>query len=347
MIIKSINLTNFRNHETYHLECNADTTLIIGENGCGKTSVLEAIYILTRGKSFRATDPDILKRGKEFYHIEVEYDTGEKIVAAYDGDKKVFQVVDKKARRLPKKNRYPVILFLPQDLNLVSGSPSRHRDYFDRIFSGFNEDYNDTLSRYEKALKQRNELLKTENLSETSLFSWNLMLAKYGTKLYKYRRELVEEINQHFNDIYHSIADNSDYIELNYKTELENITEDKYLKLLEENFNKDRKIEHTSFGVHKDDFVFMFNNCEADGSASRGETRSIILALKFIEAAIVFEKTNQKPIVLLDDVFSELDETRRKSLVKNFKDHQVIITSVEKVPEYQVKNKPSRHQKTA
>ena len=346
MIIKSINLTNFRNHKIYHLECNTDTTLILGENGCGKTSVLEAIYILTRGKSFRATDPDILKRGEEFYRIEIEYDTGEKIVAAYDGDKKTFQVVDKKARRLPKKNRYPIILFLPQDLNLVSGSPSRHRDYFDRIFSGFNEDYNDALSRYEKALKQRNELLKTESLSETSLFSWNLLLAKYGTKLYKYRKELVEEINKSFNDVYHSIAENSDKVELVYKTEVENITESKYLKLLEDSLDRDRRIEHTSFGIHKDDFIFMFNDCEADGSASRGETRSIILALKFIEAAIVYNKTNQKPIVLLDDVFSELDEARRKSLVKNFKNHQVIITSVEKVPEYQKKNKPTHRQKT-
>jgi DNA replication and repair protein RecF len=331
MIIKSINLTNFRNHETYHLECNKDTTLILGENGCGKTSVLEAIYILTRGKSFRATDPDIVKRGKDFYRIKIIYDTGETTVATFDGNKKSFQVVDKKAVRLPKKNRYPIILFLPSDLNLVSGSPSRHRDYFDRIFSNFIEDYSDALSRYEKALKQRNELLKMDNFNETSLFSWNLLLAKYGTKLYKYRKELVEEINKSFNDVYHSIAKNNDQVELIYKTEVEGVTESKYLKLLEESLNRDRKIEHTSFGIHKDDFVFLFNNCEADGSASRGETRSIILALKFIEAAIIYDKTNQKPIVLLDDVFSELDESRRKSLIKNFKDHQVIITSVEAI----------------
>lgn len=331
MIIKSINLTNFRNHETYHLECNEDTTLILGENGCGKTSVLEAIYILTRGKSFRATDPDILKRGKDFYRIEILYNTGETTVATFDGNKKSFQVVDKKAARLPKKNRYPIILFLPSDLNLVSGSPSRHRDYFDRIFSNFIEDYNEALSRYEKALKQRNELLKMDNFNESSLFSWNLLLAKYGTKLYKYRKELVEEINKSFNDVYHSIAKNDDKVELVYKTEVEGVTESKYLKLLEENINRDRKIEHTSFGIHKDDFVFLFNGCEADGSASRGETRSIILALKFIEAAIIYDKTSQKPIVLLDDVFSELDESRRKSLIKNFKDHQVIITSVEAI----------------
>ncbi len=346
MIIKSINLTNFRNHETYHLECNKDTTLILGENGCGKTSVLEAIYILTRGKSFRATDPDILKRGAEFYRIEIIYDNGEKTVATYDGDKKTFLVVDKKARRLPKKNRYPIILFLPSDLNIVSGSPSRHRDYFDRIFSGFNEDYNETLSRYEKALKQRNELLKNENISPTSLFSWNLLLAKYGTKLYNFRKKFTEEINEELNNVYHSIAENNDEVKLLYKTEAENTNENLYLKTLEEKADRDMRMEHTTFGVHKDDFVFVFNGCEADGSASRGETRSIILALKFIEAAIIYKKTNQKPVVLLDDVFSELDESRRRSLVKNFKDHQVIITSVESVPEYQEKSKRYRRQKT-
>lgn len=330
MIIKSINLTNFRNHEKYHLECKDDTTLILGENGCGKTSVLEAIYILTRGKSFRATDPDIIKRGTKFYRIEIEYENGEKTIATFDQKTKTFISLDKKTRRLPKKSRYPVILFLPSDLNLISGSPSRHRDYFDRIFGDFNEEYSEALSRYEKALKQRNELLKNENLTESSLFSWNLLLAKYGTKIYNFRKEFVDEINQDFNNIYHSIAENDDYVELIYKTEFKDITETKYLKILEENTSRDIKVEHTTFGIHKDDFVFMFNNCEANGSASRGETRSIILALKFIEAAIIYKKLNKKPIVLLDDVFSELDESRRKCLVQNFKDHQVIITSVEK-----------------
>ncbi|MBR2658524.1 DNA replication and repair protein RecF [Candidatus Saccharibacteria bacterium] len=331
MIIKSINLTNFRNHKTYHLVCNNDTTLILGENGCGKTSVLEAIYILTRGKSFRATDPDILKRGEDFYRIEIEYKSGEKITATYDQKNKTFTTLDKKSRRLPKKNRYPVVLFLPSDLNLVSGSPSRHREYFDRIFSDFNEEYSVVLSRYEKALKQRNELLKNENISFASLFSWNLLLAKYGTKLYNLRKEFTTEINKDFNSVYHSIAENDDSVELSYNTEAKDITEAKYLKILEENFKRDLMVEHTTFGVHRDDFIFMFNNCEANGSASRGETRSIILALKFIEAAIIYKKSNKKPIVLLDDVFSELDEARRKCLVRNFKDHQVIITSVEKI----------------
>lgn len=330
MIIKSITLTNFRNHTDYRLDCKPDTTLILGENGCGKTSVLEAIYILTRGKSFRATDPDIIKRNAPFYRIELEYDNGETRIATFDHKNKTFICFDKKSRRLPKKAKYPVVLFQPSDLNLVSGSPSRHRDYFDHIFSELSPDYAESLLKYEKALHQRNELLKS-NPSESSLFSWNLMLARYGSILNQKRRELIEDINKNLAPIYYSIAENNDEISLNYKTELQNTTESEYLKSLEQNFTKDVYLGHTSFGVHRDDFEFIFNSNPADGSASRGETRSLVLALKFVEAKIIEEELGEKPVILLDDVFSELDNTRRKCLINNFKHHQVIITSVEDV----------------
>ncbi len=330
MIIKSIKLTNFRNHSSYSLECSGETSLILGENGCGKTSVLEAIYILTRGKSFRATDPDILKRGKDFYRIELEFVNGEKTTAIYDGKNKNFIILDKKVKRLPKKNKYPVVLFLPSDLNLISHSPSRRRDYFDRIFSQFDEKYATSLSKYEKALRQRNELLKNDFLKKEELFSWNIILSKYGTDLYNFREKFIEEFNLKTTNIYRSIAENEDEIKIVYKTEIKNNSTNEYLKNLENNFEKDHYLGHTSFGIHRDDYIFEFNHKPADGSASRGETRSIILTLKFIEADLIYQKLHQKPIILLDDVFSELDETRRKCLVKNFQDNQVIITSVEK-----------------
>ena len=153
MIIKSIKLSNFRNHTDYYLECDKDISMILGENGSGKTSVLEAIYISTRGKSFRATDQDIIKTDTDYYRIELEYCNGEKVTTTYDKNSKVFLVSDKKNKRLPKKNKYPVVLFLPSDLNLISHSPSRRRDYFDRVFSEFNENYNQNLLKYEKSLK--------------------------------------------------------------------------------------------------------------------------------------------------------------------------------------------------
>lgn len=328
MIIKSVKLVNFRNHSEYLLECKDSTSLILGENGCGKTSVLEAIYILTRGKSFRAVDAEILKRGEKFYRVEIEFYNGEKSVVTFDGKEKTFIIVDKKTKRLPKKNKYPVVLFLPSDLNLISSSPVRRREYFDRIFGQLSEKYSDDLLKYEKALKQRNELLKSDYLKPDTMFSWNILLAKYGAEIERLRKQFIEEINKRITDVYRSIANNDDevFIKLDSTTSDDS---DKYLRSLEDSFEKDRFLGHTSFGVHRDDFVFLFNQSEADGSASRGEVRSIILALKFIEAEMILRKLGKRPIILLDDVFSELDDARRKCLVENFRDNQVIITSVE------------------
>ena len=330
MLIKSVSLKNFRNHTEYFLKCNSTTTLILGENGCGKTSVLEAIYILTQGKSFRATDPDIIKRETDFYRIELIYDTGIKTIASYDKIHKTFQTSDKKTKRLSAKNKYPVILFLPSDLNLISGSPSRRRDYFDRFFSTLNQNYATALNKYEKALSQRNKLLKTESITKEALFPWNVLLAKNGLILSNLRHDFIDEINQYITPTYRSIAENDDEVKIQYSTDYDQISEAAFLDLLEQNYEKDRLLGHTSIGVQRDNYEFIFNDKPADGSASRGETRSIILALKFIEAKLINEKLNQKPIILLDDVFSELDNKRRSCLINNFKNHQVIITSVEK-----------------
>ena len=332
MIIKRVKITNFRSHEGFELKCWKPTTMISGENGSGKTSILEAIYEAARGKSFRAVDREILRRGAEFYRVEMEYVDGEQIVVVYEKDgKKSFLTGDKKTARLPKKYKYPIVLFEPDDLNLVSASPAHKREYFDRYFSQLAETYGTSLSRYTKALKQRNELLKKDNLGRDELFSWNVMLAKLGTEIWKWRREYVAKINERLTEVYQSIAENEDKVELRVISDLWREDESLYLKELEERFERDRILGHTTFGIHRDNYEFWFNDSLAEGSASRGEVRSIVIALKFIEAAEILATTGKKPVVLLDDVFSELDETRQKALVKNFKQNQVIITSVNAV----------------
>ena len=332
MIIKRCKLTNFRSHEFFDLKCWKETTMISGENGGGKTSILEAIYEALRGKSFRAVDREILKRGTEFYRVELEYVNGEKVVVVYEKDKKkTFLVGDKKTARLPKKYKYPVVLFEPDDLNLVGSSPSRRREYFDRSFAQLNENYSAMIGRYNKALKQRNELLKSEYVGAETVFSWNVILARLGVEIWKFRERQVARINEKLTEVYRSIAENEDEVRLVLKKDIAEILETGYLGELERSFERDKILGHTSFGVHRDDYEFRFNGSLADGSASRGEVRSIIVALKFIEAAMILETTGKAPVVLLDDVFSELDETRQKALVYNFKKNQVIITSVNAV----------------
>ena len=340
MVIKSIKLNNFRCHTDFSYDFNEKTAVIVGENGSGKTSILEAIYLALRGKSFRATDPDILRRESDFYRVEVDFCDGEKTAVWYgslvDGEtrKKQFLVGGKKYLRLPKKYRYPIVLFLPDDLHLISSSPTRKRDFFDRILAELNDTYSTTLNRYEKALKQRNDLLKKcseKSVLEVSslIFSWNLLLAKYGVEIRTMREKFIDELNARLTKTYRSIAENSDEIFVEYKIQGEKVSENEYFRRLEAETARDLILGHTGFGVHRDSYEFLFNHTDANGSASRGEVRSIVLAMKFIEAELIFEKTLKKPVVLLDDVFSELDKVRQKALTQNFKDNQVIITSVE------------------
>lgn len=328
MIIKKIKLQNFRSHQEYVFEFSKQTTVIVGENGCGKTSILEGIFEGCQGKSFKAVDKEIVRRGEEFYRVELEFFNGENVLVFYDTkhNKKSFFIQNKKTGRIPKQNKYPIVLFEPSDLNLVDSSPTSKRNYFDRSFSQLFERYSNSLLKYNRALKQRNELLKEEFLREDALFSWNVMLAKYGTEIFKIRSFVINEINKEITEVYQGIAENDDEVAIKYETEItdENI----FFQELEKNFQKDRLLGHTSFGVHRDDYKFFFNQTDASGAASRGEVRSMILALKFIEAKQLVEKNGKKPVILLDDVFSELDEKRQKCLVKNFKDNQVIITSV-------------------
>lgn len=328
MLIKRVKLQNFRSHDGFVLDCDMHTTKIVGENGCGKTSILEAIYEAMQGKSFRAVDREIVRRGDEFYRVELEYEDGRKVVVIFDGDKKEFLVEDKRTRRLPKKAKYPIVLFEPDDLNLVGSSPTSRRNYFDRVFGQLSERYSLALIRYNKALKQRNELLKREVISTGDVFSWDVLLTKYGAELCRERKEFIEEINKKITEVYRSIAENDDEIMVEYVTDVE--SESGFLAELERNFERDRILGHTSFGVHRDNYEFIFNQTKADGSASRGEVRSMVIALKFIEAEMVVKRMGRSPVVLLDDVFSELDEVRQKCLVRNFRDNQIILTSVGK-----------------
>ena len=334
MILKTLRVQNFRIHSDFILEIGEKSTLISGANGSGKTSLLEAIYFALQGTSFRSSDKEILRNdGSSWFRIDLKdsKDSLRTIIFndAVQKSKKQFLVDGNKKARLSSNLRIPVVLFEPDDLQLLSGSPTRRRNFLDYFLSQIFPSFQLALARYNKALKQRNNLLKRDNVSKDELFPWNLMLAEYGAEIISKRQDFLELLNSKIEEVYFEISGVKDEIEIDYLGE--KVSKNEILAILSENIERDKILGYTNFGPHKHDIQFIFNKKPAQNVASRGENRSLVLALKFIETDILADLTSKRPIVLLDDVFSELDDDRQKLLTKHFSKYQTIITSTNEI----------------
>jgi DNA replication and repair protein RecF len=328
MIIQSLSVENLRSHKKFSHKLSETVTVVTGPNGSGKTSLIEAILVALDGHSFKGNDSELLRRGADWWRIDVTLDDQHRTVK-YQPDsikKKQFIVDDKTSIRLPATSHYPTVLFEPEDLRLLHGSPSRRRQFIDRFATQLVPDYGRVVRRYERALLQRNKLLKRRTQTD-ELFAWNVSLAKYGAQMIDMRVRLVERLNAGLQPTYDTIAQSKDTVSLHYSHTVIDHTEQKLLTELEERTERDQILGFTSIGPHRHDVLFRFNDTAAIGSASRGEVRTIILALKFLEVDIVQEVTDQPPIVLLDDVLSELDDKRQSHLATKFQNHQIIMTS--------------------
>lgn len=334
MILKTLRVQNFRTHSDFILEIGEKSTLISGANGSGKTSLLEAIYFALQGTSFRSSDKEILRNdGSSWFRIDLKdsKDSLRTIIFndAVQKSKKQFLVDGNKKARLSANLRIPVVLFEPDDLQLLNGSPTRRRNFLDYFLSQIFPSFQLALTRYNKALKQRNNLLKRDNVSKDELFPWNLMLAEYGAEIISKRQDFLELLNSKIEEVYFEISGVKDEIKIDYLGE--KVSKNEILAILSENIERDKILGYTNFGPHKHDIQFIFNKKPAQNVASRGENRSLVLALKFIETDILADLTSKRPIVLLDDVFSELDDDRQKLLTKHFSKYQTIITSTNEI----------------
>jgi DNA replication and repair protein RecF len=338
MKIKKLELNNYRNCFSVVLDFSTQKTLIIGKNAQGKTNILESIYLLSDLKSPRTSVmTDLIKFNSTGFNINAfieKNNTEIEMNFAYNQDKKrEFKIncVNSTAKNF--KLLVKTVLFSTKDLLLLRGSPQDRRDWLDRAISQIYPAYDDRLSKYEKIRVQKNNLLKNEFIDEALLDVYNEQLVITGANIIYLRKKFLKEIEIIAQDK-HKIISNSEELSLNYtcpESEIEAISN--YLK----NEISMRKTEELArrqscVGPHRDDVEFKINKIDAIKFASQGQQRTLVLALKLGELEIIKEKTGFSPILLLDDVLAELDETRQNYLLKSIdKNVQTIITSVDTV----------------
>lgn len=332
MIIKSLELENFRNYDSLKLELDSKTNILYGNNAQGKTNVLEAIYICSTTKSHKGNkDSEIIKKDKEEGHIKLflekkdrEYRIDIHLRNSKSKGIAINGIPIKKASEL--FGIFNVIIFSPEDLNIIKEGPSHRRRFIDVELCQLDKIYVYNLMNYKKILEQRNQLLKDiyfrPDLKDT-LDVWDLQLAEYGSKVIKRREEFIKDINKIIKPIHSSITNEKENINLVYS---KNCEEDELYEQIIKNRDRDIKNKTTSVGPHRDDLLFFIDDMNVRIYGSQGQIRTSALSLKIAEIELVKSLINDMPVLLLDDVLSELDSDRQNHLLKSLDNIQTIIT---------------------
>ena len=336
MRIKRLGLKNYRNCSNVFLNFEKQKTLIIGKNAQGKTNILESVYFLSDLKSPRtSTISDLIKFDSEKFEIEAlveKNDTEIELDFSYDFEKKREIKVNRvKSNAKDFKSVVKTVLFSTKDLLLLRGTPQDRRDWLDRAISQIYPAYDERLSKYDKIRIQKNNLLKNDIVDETLFDIYNEQLVITGSNIIFLRKKFLKEIEKIAFEK-HKIISDTEVFSLNYTCPRDEISE--ILEYLRQELVERRKEEfarrQACVGPHRDDIEFKINGIDATKFASQGQQRTLVLSLKLSELEIIREKTGYSPILLLDDVLAELDETRQNYLLKSIDvETQTIITSVD------------------
>lgn len=334
MWIKDLKLNNFRNYFYQNVEFNKDYNIFIGDNAQGKTNLLESVYYLANGSSFKKTsDKDIIRFSQSQMKLSGTIRKGrsfkEVLIEVKDKDKSIFVNGVKYDRRKDLRSLFKIVLFTPEDLAIIKEGPNLRRDLIDEIIEGIDFSYKATKRDYDKTLYQRNRLLKNKSSSyfKDQLKAFDQSLLKLGYKIYKTRKKFIKIVGDFAKDFHLALTDGKEVLEMKY---LPDIAASDYPSYVEE-FNKARSLDFkyltTQRGIHRDDIEISINGKNTKNFASQGQQRSAILNIRLAEVKLTKEVTGDEAVILFDDVFSELDEKRSHFLLENLKGYQTIITA--------------------
>ena len=335
MKIKSLKLKDFRNYNLLQLDFDASTNIFYGNNAQGKTNILEAVYLSGTTKSHRGTkDRDLIRFGENESHIETVV---EKRGMSYKIDMHLKKNSPKGIAidKLPIRKAgelfgiINIVFFSPEDLNIIKNGPSERRRFIDLELSQLDKIYLNNLSNYNRIINQRNHLLKDlreagrqENLIQT-LDIWDMQLVQYGNEIIKKRKEFIEKINEIISYTHKKLTGGKENIELVYEPGSGSLSLEDALK---KNREKDMRFKNTSVGPHRDDICFMTKDLDIRRFGSQGQQRTAALSLKLAEIELVKSVIHDTPVLLLDDVLSELDKYRQNYLLDSIHDIQTLIT---------------------
>ncbi len=332
-MITSLRLQHFRSYDDVSFEFDQAVNIIVGPNASGKTNLLEAVQIIALGSSYRAKDAELVQFGSTWARLDALSPTQSRVVK-FQGEqtiKKSFEIDGQLLSRLMQPRTLPVVLFEPNHLLLLSSSPDLRRTFLDDLIEQTVNGFGATRRHYRRVLAQRNALLKKNPADITQqLFVWNLRLSELGGQIARARAELISRFNDRAGGLYDELAGRHNVIDLQY---ISKFPADQYetglLHKLESNLELDVMRGYTVYGPHRDDLAVLIDGHPMQEAASRGETRTLVLALKVLELQMLEEARQQKPLLLLDDVFSELDAQRRKALTQFVRSYQTFITTTD------------------
>lgn len=340
MYLNKLSLLNFKNYIDLEIELSPKINCFVGDNGVGKTNLLDAIYYLAFCKSyFNSIDSQNIRHEEGFLVVNGEFILGDSTENIYCGIKKNTKKVFKKNKKQYQKlsdhiGLLPLVMVSPSDIKLILDGSEERRKLINNIISQYDKSYLEDNIKYNKVLQQRNALLKQffkdGSFNKESLEIWDFQLIELGNRIHKARERFCNEFQEVFQKYYTFISEDKEQVQLTYKSELNDCD---FEHILNENIQKDRVVQYTTSGIHKDDLVFTLKDFPIKKIASQGQQKTYLLALKFAQYDYIKKELKKTPILLLDDVFDKLDSGRVKQIVKLVADEnfqQIFFTDTDR-----------------